>query len=638
MAGKRRTKNKQEALYRDDKGDLMFGFAGEPWSEEFKRPSFLDKASYQDVPARMKSVFNAGARQALYPMIDSLPTPFNMDGPYIDISDTIILCQKAYFGVSIFRQTVDIMTEFSNSEVLFKGGTTQSRAFFQDWWEKIDGFNLGDKFYREWFRSGNLVLFRMDVSAQSEVIRKMRKAYAVEIKAAEVEIPLKYIILNPAEIKALSSGSFHDGEYVKTLSSYEISKIKSLPQEEGILFNSNLIKNEQGNIQFLRLTPDQTYFIFAKRQDYEPFAVPMFYSVLDDIDLKLQFKKIEKIASRSAEYIILLAKAGSDTIPNPKALSALHDIFNTGTIGRFLVADHTTELEFVIPEINRILGSEKYKQVNDDIAAGLMNIFMGDDKFANSSIKTNILLERINESRRAFLENFLNPEIRRIAKLLGYSKYPKAYMAEVDLQDKASYAKMIAQLMGMGSLTAAEGLESIQNGYLPTPEESVENQKAFKKYRDEGLYEPVLGGSNKDPNQEGGRPTGKGTPQTTQKVKPIGTKASQENAHFYFSLSKLENIIKASSELNSEVQKLTRSKFKIKKLNKNQVEACNGISELIVANEASDKWMDIAKEYVESPRKIYDERADLIDNIMEAHKTDRYTAILLSHCLREKPE
>lgn len=637
MAGKRIKKNAVNDPYYNEAGELMLGFAGDSWSSEFEKNKTIS-ASYNDIPNRMKSAFNAGTKQSLFPMINGLPLPFSSDGPFIDISDVVELCQKAYFGVSIFRQTIDIMTEFSNSECLFKGGTKQSRTFFKDWWTKIDGFNLSDKFYREWFRSGNIIMFRMDASAQSEVIRKMRKAYAVEIQAASIEIPLKYIILNPSEIKILSNGSFFNGEYIKSLSEYEVGKIKDLPEGESFVFSKNLMYDENGKIAYLKLTPEQTYFIFAKKQDYEPFAIPMFYPVLDDIDLKLQFKKIEKIASRSAEYIILLAKAGSDTIPNPKALQALHSIFSTGTIGRFLVADHTTELEFVIPEINRILGSEKYKQVNDDIASGLMNIFMGDDKFANSSIKTNILLERINESRRAFLENFLNPEIARISKLLGYSNPPTAYMAEIDLQDKSNFAKIIAQLMSLGALTTDEGLEAIGNGYLPTPEESLESQKKFKTYRDDGLYLPVLGGSKvPDPNATGGRPNGTGTKQTTKNVKPIGTKAS-EDSEMYFSVSKLESIVKNSTALSSDIQKLTKAKYNLKKLNKGQVEACNGISELVMANEPVESWTTIAKEYVDAPKRISNERADLIDKIVEKHQTSRYSAILLSHCLREKPE
>ena len=637
MAGTRKRKQKQEMVYKDENGEMLFGFAGDSWSSEFERPKFTAKGSYQDIPSRLKNLFNAGAKQAIYPMINTLPLPFNYTGPYIDIADIVELCQKAYFGVSIFRQTIDVMTEFSNSQVLFKGGTTQSKAFFTDWWEKVDGFNLGDRFFREWFRSGNIIVFRLDAAAQSETVRKMRKAYGVEVKAGSVDIPLRYTILNPAELRLLSSGSFYSGEYMKSLSPYEITKIKNLPTEEAIMFQPNLVNDSNGNTAFLKLTPEQTTFIFAKKQDYEPFAVPMFYPVLEDIDMKLQFKKIEKIASRSAEYIILLAKAGSDTIPNPKALAALHEIFSQGTIGRFLVADHTTELEFVIPEINRILGPEKYQQVNDDISAGLMNIFSGDDKFANSAIKTNILLERINECRRAFLENFLNPEIRRISKILGYSKYPTAYMGEIDLQDGVNFAKLVAQLMSMGSLTPEEGFEALQNGYLPTAEESLENQKKFKAQRDAGLYEPVLGGS-KDPNEAGGRPAGKGGSQTTKKVKPIGTKASDESDKFFFSLSKLEQIVTASSELHSKIQKLSKTKHKLKKLNTAQIDACHSIGELVMINEPADKWLDIASEYVEKPKKIDNAKADIVDQIMDGHQADRYSAILLSHCLRDKPE
>ena len=43
----------------------------------------------------------------------------------VDVRDAVILCQKAYYNFSIFRNTIDVMTEFSTGTLphLFK--TTQ---------------------------------------------------------------------------------------------------------------------------------------------------------------------------------------------------------------------------------------------------------------------------------------------------------------------------------------------------------------------------------------------------------------------------------------------------------------------------------------------------------------------------------
>ena len=38
-----------------------------------------------------------------------------------------------------------------------------------------------------------------------------------------------------------------------------------------------------------RLDPDHLYPLFYQKQDYQPFAMPMGFPVLEDINLKLEF-------------------------------------------------------------------------------------------------------------------------------------------------------------------------------------------------------------------------------------------------------------------------------------------------------------------------------------------------------------
>ena len=49
----------------------------------------------------------------------------------LDVKDAIVLCQKAYYNVSIFRNTIDLMTEFSGSPIYLTGGSQKSKEFFE---------------------------------------------------------------------------------------------------------------------------------------------------------------------------------------------------------------------------------------------------------------------------------------------------------------------------------------------------------------------------------------------------------------------------------------------------------------------------------------------------------------------------
>jgi hypothetical protein len=57
-----------------------------------------------------------------------LPYEISSDG--INIREAIELCQKAYANVPIFRNTIDMMSEFANAEVYLEGGNSTSRNFF----------------------------------------------------------------------------------------------------------------------------------------------------------------------------------------------------------------------------------------------------------------------------------------------------------------------------------------------------------------------------------------------------------------------------------------------------------------------------------------------------------------------------
>ena len=73
----------------------------------------------------------------------------------VEIRDAVILCQKAYYNFAVFRNTIDLMTEFSINNIYFEGGTQKSRDFLQAYFDKINLWSIQDRFFREYYRSGN---------------------------------------------------------------------------------------------------------------------------------------------------------------------------------------------------------------------------------------------------------------------------------------------------------------------------------------------------------------------------------------------------------------------------------------------------------------------------------------------------
>lgn len=537
--------------------------------------------------------------------IDKGVSPLTTDSTgAISAQGSIYLCQKAYWNIAIFRNTIDIQTEFANSNIKFRGNNKRSVTFFETWYKKINGKLLCERFFREWFRSGNVFIYKHVYQISREEAYKMARAAVGKL------VPLKYSILNPADMRCEGAASFVNAKYSKMINSYELARLKNPSTEDEVRFLQTLPPDVQAQIKkgetpLIPLDPQYLSAIFCGKQDYEGLAIPMYYPVLFDIDLKLEFKKMEKVIARTADYMILLITAGSEEREarnagniNSRILSELQTLFEQESVGRVLVSDFTTQAQFVMPDLNKILGPEKYKVVNEDIANGLMNIFWGEEKFANSMVKIKVFLERLQSARESFLNNFLIPEMEAIAKELNLTEVPEPVFNEVDLKDEVEYMKLYTRMAEIGVLTPEELFESIETHALPIPENSVESQKAFKGMKDKGLYEPLIGGPKKE--EAAGRPGGTKAPQKTKKVSPIG--ASK------FSLQKISETIKAADTLSEAVEEQYRKINSIKRLTNKQKDLCWNITESIVAAKVPEDWEKSIPDFIQNPMQTPDDQ------------------------------
>ena len=567
----------------------------------------------------------------------------------LDIRDTIVLCQKAYYNFSVFRNTIDLMTEFSMSDIYFTGGSRKSKEFFEALLKKVNINNLQSKFFREYYRSGNVFIHRFDANVSQADVTKMTQTFGLTSEAS-FSLPARYIILNPADIQISGNITFATGEFRKILSDYELERLRNPKTEEDRQVLESLdpeavkqIKGQGGkkpgyNAVSIRLPMEKMTAVFYKKQDYEPFAVPMGYPVLEDINWKQEMKKMDMALTRTTNQAILLVTMGAEPEKggvNQKNLLAMQKLFENESVGRVLISDYTTKAQFVIPDIAGILDPKKYEVCNHDIQMGLNNILLSDEKFANSSIKVQVFMERLNEGRKVFINDFLIPEIKRLSKEMGFKNYPTPHFEDLDLRDNSVYARVYSRLIELGVLTPEEGIQAIESGRMPTVEESLESQQKLKSYKDDGLYEPVLG--NKPPRdvpnqkakpvpQQKGRPEGTGVPKETDTKNPIGLKADKQTR---FSLTKIQDNLGLADKLNLEVESALRQLHNRKRLNKTQKEIAQQISNIVIHNEDPENWLAKAGRYAAEPIDRNEDRVKEIQSIAYEHQVDDFLAGIL---------
>lgn len=557
---------------------------------------------------------------------------------YLTIRDAVILVGKCYYNFSVFRGVIDLMSELAAAPIHFKGGNAKSREFFKAYFKKIKLSSLIKQYFREYFRSGNVFIEKNLGRLKSSDAIKITKLYSA-LASDKISIPVRYTILNPADVLVGGASSFFNVTYFKELTDYELSRLREpRTPEDKLVFDSlppeikKLIKSKAG-VVIVPLNMDKMYYIGYKRQDYEPLAVPMGWSVLDDLSRKEEMKRMDAAICRTMQQVVLLITVGYESKNgeykvSQKQIEEIQKLFTNQSVGRVLVSDFTTKAQFIIPDIGDILEPKKYEVLERDISVGLNNILgSSSEKFANKSITVEIFVERLREARQVFLEEFLQNEIEKIALEMNMKSYPEAFFQDIDMRDEIQMARIYSQLAQLGILTPAETLKAIETGILPSEEDSFESQEKYKQAKENDLFQPIAPKQEEEIPAAGGRPAGSKKPQSTKNVKPIGTSKAQ------FSLKKVTDNFINLNKLTDSIAKELKLKHNLKKLNSNQLEVCEGIANTIVKNEIPENWQDktIIAHYIENPENKNQEINKAILEIAEEHQTEESLAAILYH-------
>jgi hypothetical protein len=676
MSDKRRYNKKSQYWKKFDKTDEQFEVAraatpipppvsaGEPFYVSDASIGGVSKASYSrnspiESSQRTGSArVNRAAFSGVFNRFSSirmgmLPYEYSADG--VNVREAIELCQKAYANVSVFRNAIDVMAEFANSEIYLEGGNKSSRDFFYRWFNKIRLWDLKDQYFREYYRSGNIFLYRVDGKLSIDDFSTLSKTYAAE-NLKQSKIPIRYILLNPFDIVAKRSTTFATGAYEKILSEYDMERLRNPKDEyDQEVFDSMPpdVKEKIKKGQYYRsgllikLDNDKLSYSFYKKQDYEPFGIPFGFSVLEDINAKLELKKMDQAITRTVENVILLITMGAEPDKggiNQQNLVAMQQLFLNESVGRVLVSDYTTKAEFIIPDISKIIGPEKYQVLNEDIRQGLQNIMIGSEKYNTTEVKARIFMDKLNEARRAFLNDFLQREIRRVSKDLGFRQIPVARFVDMDSKDQTEILRITTRLMELGIMTPQQGLDVFNTGKFPNSEDIGTSQEEFVKDRKKGYYNPLVGGvpfvSPPAPKlPAGAAPTGAGpkppvAQNSTPKVagRPAGAKNPSEKKIKAYSRKNIQKVIGRIEELRSFIGDQVKNKYKTETLNESQNKIIEQLCESIVCSTASSEWIDQAKNCVSDIEQI--EKMNTLEEILEIsseHNLEIYASAILYH-------
>ena len=297
----------------------------------------------------------------------------------------------------------------------------------------------------------------------------------------------------------------------------------------------------------------------------------------------------------------------------------------------------------------------------------MQNVVVGHERYSNTQVKAQIFLERLKEARSAFLNDFLQPQVKLICQNMGFRKYPMIRFQEIDIKDEVQLQRVTTRLMELGILTPEQGIQTIKTGLYPPSVDVDAGQKEYLEDRQKGYYTPLVGGpelpfgeeegdgqptktnqpEDKTPTvqdtvddkgiEPGAGPVTVGRPRKKTPSEPGRPTGSGNNEKMALADRKgIQQTIYKTEDLFSFAQQEMKSANKIKRLSKEKKILLEELCKTVVVSSEESGWKDTVSSCVKDFTKI--EKLGALPEILETsqeHELELYPAALYYHSRRE---
>jgi hypothetical protein len=394
------------------------------------------------------------------------------------------MCIGACEKVGLINNVVTLMSDFVTQGVDVAHPNPKIEKYFKKWWKKVGGKYVTERMANSLHQSGTAIVKRTTAKINGKAGDNLEFANAepdIEVGKEQVplknEIPVKYTLLNPLTVELVSEElSIFVGKayYAIKLSHKLKQKItnpsNAIEKELVSKLPPDIIAAAKNQDGLLLLNPDKLKVLHYKKNDWQAWANPMIYPILDDIILLEKMKLADMAALDGAISTVRLWKLGSldpkmPLLPGPAAMTKLADMLlnNVGGGSFDLIWGPDIELIESSSQVYRFLGAAKYEPVLNQIYAGLgipptLTGSATSSGFTNNFISIKTLVERL-EYVRSIIADFWANELELIRKAKGW-RFP-AYIRfdKTTLSDEASMKALVLQLVDRDILSTETALE-----------------------------------------------------------------------------------------------------------------------------------------------------------------------------------
>jgi hypothetical protein len=407
--------------------------------------------------------------------------------------------EEIYQRVGLVKNVIDLMGDFAVQGIKLVHKNKRIERFYRRWFKKINGKDRSERFLNNLYKTGNVVIHRQTGKLSLKVSETLYKALGApdmqinELDNANIEkreIPWKYTFIDPVfvEVAAGSLSSFVNEKRYELLLPANIRKIISSPKSdaEKEIINSlppQILEAAKTKKPY-PLDPNKTLVFHYKKDDWQSWAYPMVYSIMDDITVIEKLKLADMAALDGAISNIRIFKLGSlehKIAPTKAATAKLAQILGNNVGGGTVDLVWGPDIELIESKtsVHNFLGEGKYIPHMNNVYAGLgipptLTGTFGAAGTTNNFISLKTLTQRLQYGRDVLM-SFWEKEIELIQKAMGF-KYPaRIEFDRMDLSNEDAEKALLVQLADR-NLISDELLQS-KFGIDPDMEKSRLNRE-----------------------------------------------------------------------------------------------------------------------------------------------------------------
>lgn len=388
-----------------------------------------------------------------------------------EVKQIIRRADLIYQKIGLVKNVIDLMSDFASQGVNIVHPNTRIERFYKNWFNKVKGKDRSERFLNYLYRTANIVINRQTAKIGTKTTKDMYKATAADLNEQQIQqenlqlgkkvIPWRYTFIDPAYVEVAAgplSAFTNKKEYSLALPS-ALRKIINNPkteQDKKIVDSLpvSIVQAAKSKKPY-PLDSDKVMVYHYKKDDWQIWAYPMIYAIMDDITVLEKLKLADMAALDGAISNIRVFKLGNlehKIAPTKAAAAKLASILQNNVGGGTMDIVWGPDLELIESKTNvhQFLGEAKYTPHLNNVYAGLgipptLTGTYGAAGTTNNFISLKTLTQRLQYGRDV-LTSFWNHEIELVQKAMGFRYPAKIEFDRMDLSNEEAEKALLIQL------------------------------------------------------------------------------------------------------------------------------------------------------------------------------------------------